>query len=49
VTRNNRISILWGDRGRPKGPRTTPLHSRPYGTFTRKDGEPNNKGILESE
>ena len=30
----------WG--GRPKGPRTTPHHSRPYGTFTHKDGEPLN-------
>jgi len=32
-----RVSIHWGEGGRPKGPRTTPHHSRPYGTITRKD------------
>jgi len=36
----HRVSILWGEGRRPKGPRTTPLYSRPYGIFTRKDGEP---------
>ena len=32
------VCILWGEGGRPKGPHTTPHHSRPYGRFTRKEG-----------